>query len=104
VRKVFFTDYGDIVVYAQILNLFDTKQILNVYPNSGSPYDDGWLKNEFATAYKDIPNYEAFYRAVNLKNRYAYMNVGATGGLGQQGGGDIFGAPRQIIFGVRFEM
>jgi outer membrane receptor protein involved in Fe transport len=102
--KTIFLDFANIVVYANVLNLFNTRQILNVYPTTGTPYDDGWLKSPFAEPYKAIPNYESFYRQVILNNRYAYMTIGPGGGLGQQAGGDLFGAPRQIIFGVKLEM
>jgi hypothetical protein len=104
ISKVFFMDFGNVELYARVLNLFNTKQILNVYPTTGTPYDDGWLKSPYAVPYREIPNYEAFYRAINLNNRYAYTSIGAGGGLGQQAGGDLFGPPRQIIFGLKLEM
>jgi len=107
--KVFFMDLFNVEVYARVLNLLNAKQILNVYPTTGTPDDDGWLKSPFAEPYKVIPLYEQFYRAINLQNRWAYTGVAANlfgfgGGAGGQSGLDLFGAPRQIIFGARFEM
>jgi len=104
-NKVFFLDYFNVEVYARVLNVFNTKSILNVFPSTGTPYDDGWLKNSLATQYLQIPGYEQFYRAVNLDNRWAYARVNgvAGGGLGQQAGNDLFGAPREIRLGVKLE-
>ena len=104
-NKVFFFDFFNLEVYARVLNLFNTKSILNVFPSTGTPYDDGWLKNSLATQYLQIPGYEQFYRAVNLDNRWAYARVNgvAGGGLGQQAGNDLFGAPREIRLGFKLE-
>lgn len=102
-NKVFYLDMFNVELYANVLNLFDTKSVLNVFPTTGTPYDDGWLKSPFAESYKQIPGYEDFYRAINLQNRWAYMRLGAGGGLGGQVGGDLFGAPRQIRLGVKLE-
>ena len=102
--KEFYLEAFNVVLYARVQNFFNTRQILNVFPTTGTPYDDGWLKSPFAESYKAIPNYEAFYREVILGNRWAYNNIGAGGGLGGQAGGDLFGAPRQIILGLKLEM
>lgn len=102
-NKVFFLPMMNIEIYARVLNVLNSKQILNVFPSTGTPFDDGWLKSPFAESYKQIPNYEEFYRSVNLQNRWAYMDIGAGQGLGQQAGGDLFGSPRQILLGLRLE-
>lgn len=103
-NKVFYLNRFNVEVYARVLNLLNTKHVLNVFPTTGTPYDDGWLKSPYAEPYKQIPLYEEFYRKVVLENRWAYMGVGAGGGLGQIAGGDLFGSPRQIRIGVKFEM
>jgi outer membrane receptor protein involved in Fe transport len=103
VSKVFYFDFVNFELYARVLNLFNTKQVINVYPTTGNAYDDGWLKSSFAVSYREVPNYEAWYRAVNLANRHAYMNIG-TGGLGGQGGTDLFGSPREIRIGMKLEL
>ncbi len=82
-----------ITVFTLITNLFDTKNVLNVYPKTGSPSSDGWLGSEFAPNFvAAYPQYEQFYRAINLQDRWAYMSVT---------GNDIYGTPRQIQVGVK---
>ena len=78
--------------YVHITNLFNRANVFNVYPTTGEPNEDGWLQSPYAVAYKQVPNYEAFYRAINLDNRWAYM---------QSTGRDIYGEPRQFRLGLR---
>ncbi len=93
--KVFYFEGFTAELYVNVLNLFDSKQIVNVFPNTGTAYDDGWLRSHLAAPYVAIPNYVDFYRAVNINNRWAYMSVT---------GNDIYGAPRQIRVGLKLEM
>lgn len=93
VSKVFYFDQFSLEVYANITNLLNTKQVLNVYPTTGSPNDDGWLKHPNAANYLGATNYEAFYRAINQNNRWALLGVAS----------DVYGAARQMKFGLRFE-
>ena len=81
-------------VYVNVLNLLNTKQVVMVYPTTGSAQDDGFLSNPLSAGYRNIPNYEAFYRAINLENRWA-----AYGPIG-----DLYGTPRQIRVGMRAEI
>jgi hypothetical protein len=80
----------------------NTKQVINLYPNTGSASDDGWLTNPLAAQFNQIPNYEAFYKAINLDNRWSYL--GTSTARGAYLGGDIYGNPRQIRVGVRAEI
>ena len=89
--KTFNLEISTITVFLNILNVLNTKKILNVYPRTGAANDDSWLANGISDSYRHIPNYESFYRDINLENRWAYM--GATGY-------DLYGPPRQIQFGV----
>ncbi|MBI3004230.1 MAG: TonB-dependent receptor [Ignavibacteriales bacterium] len=91
---------GDVTaeLYVNILNTLNTKQVLYVYPGTGTAYDDGWLTTPLASGYKDISNYQAFYKAINLDNQWAWDNAG------RGPTGSMFGTPRQIRFGVRLEM
>ena len=82
-------------ISVQALNVSNTKNILNVYPTTGTPTDDGWLGSRFAQNYIPIPLFEEFYRTINLQNRWAY--TGATGN-------DIYGSPRQIRLGITVRM
>ncbi len=82
-------------LYVNVLNLLDSKQVLNVYETSGTPEDDGWLTSTQSKAYRDVPHYADFYRAINLDNRWTYI---------QRKGADIYGTPRQIRVGLRIEI
>lgn len=93
-NKVFYFSGLNVELYVNALNLLNTKQVVNLYPQTGTPFDDGWLKSARATAYKEIPHYEDFYRAINLDNRW---------GISQTFVGDVYGAPRQIRVGARME-
>jgi len=95
VRKAFAVDLVRAEISLVILNVFNRKHVLNLYPNSGAPNDDTWLSNQFADPNKAIPMYEQFYRTINLRNRWAYM--GATGH-------DVYGTPRQLRLGLKVGM
>ncbi|MBI3786802.1 MAG: TonB-dependent receptor [Ignavibacteriales bacterium] len=82
-------------VFVNVLNVLNTKNIVNVYPSTGTADDDGWLKTASASQYKAIPHYADFYKAINLDNRWGYA---AT-----TGGNDLYSTPRQIRFGLRLE-
>jgi hypothetical protein len=92
--KTIYAGSFNFTLYANVLNVLNTKQILNVYPSTGTPFDDGWLKSSNAASYKAIPNYTDFYKAVNLDNRWGIM---------QSFVGDVYGAPRQIRIGARVD-
>lgn len=95
VSKMFYLGSVNLEVYVNVLNLLNTKHILNVYPTTGTPEDDGWLNSPLAVSFAADPLYSAFYRAINLQNRWAYTT--ATGN-------DIYGTPRQIRVGARLEL
>jgi len=94
-NKMFYFPGFSFELYVNVLNLLNTKQVIMVYPMTGTPFDDGWLKNPLSDPFKAIPNYEAFYRAINLQNRWGIMAAGW---------GDVYGAPRQFRVGVRMEL
>ncbi|MGB2869832.1 MAG: TonB-dependent receptor, partial [Bacteroidota bacterium] len=80
-----------------MLNLLDTRQVINVYPATASATDDGWLSSNImrGSGYPSIPNYVDAYRIFNLRNRWAYIN--ATGY-------DVYNPPRQFRIGLAVEM
>lgn len=85
-------------LYCYVQNLFNTKNVINVYYRTGNAYDDGYLTNPDLSE-KVIeglgPRYVELYKVINLQNRthqWAFNGV------------DLFSAPRQIRFGVRVEM
>jgi hypothetical protein len=61
----------------------------------GNADDDGWLQNPLAANFRDIPNYVAFYNAINNDNRW---------GSFQNGLGELFESPRSIRLGIRAEL
>jgi outer membrane receptor protein involved in Fe transport len=74
-------------VYLQVLNLLNTKNIINVYPATGSPDDDGYL-----TAPEWQSNIEASIDPQSYRDLYALrMNSPFN-----------FSVPRQIRLGVIF--
>lgn len=56
-------------LYALALNLLDTKNIINVYPTTGSAQDDGWLGRAAEFGVSSNPMYAEFYHTINLNNR-----------------------------------
>jgi outer membrane receptor protein involved in Fe transport len=81
-------------VYVNVLNLLNTKHVLDVYPTTGSAQDDGMMTNPLTAGYRALPDYEAFYRAINLENRWSAFNDI----------GDFYGSPRQIRVGMRVDI
>ena len=85
-------------VYSRIINLFNRKNVLNVYNRTGSDKDDGFLTNpELSQQIVEASGgqqYVQLYEAINLLNRQAYWS---------NEGGDIYDAPRQIRFGLQLD-
>jgi hypothetical protein len=81
--------------FVNVMNLLNTKNVVNVYPTTGNAQNDGWLAYPTAELLKQNAGYEEFYRAINLPNRWGYMMAG---------GSDLFGSPRQIRVGIIVEM
>jgi hypothetical protein len=83
-------------LYIYVINLFDTKNITNVYMLTGSPDEDGWLTDPTRGG-KSVetygPMYADIYRAMNQYNRpVGYFNDPY-----------FYGTPRQIRLGLRLE-
>jgi hypothetical protein len=93
--KVFYMSDMTFELYVNVLNLFNTKQVLNVFPNTGTPTDDGWLRSPLSVSSQEIPKYTEFYQTINIDNRYYYRR--ATGN-------DVYGTPREIRVGVKLEL
>jgi hypothetical protein len=75
-------------VYVQVLNLFNTRNILNVYNYTGNPEDDGYLTSTQAQSSLALANSAAAY--VDMYT--IRMNNPAN-----------YNLPRQIRLGVMFE-
>ncbi|MDP6853533.1 MAG: TonB-dependent receptor [Candidatus Marinimicrobia bacterium] len=83
-----------ISLFGYIENVFNTKNVINVYSRTGNAYNDGFLtdpalSSEIVAAQGDL--YEELYKNVNLSNRQHY-----TWDFGQ----DLFGTPRTYKFGA----
>lgn len=107
VSKRFILGGSELELFAQVLNLFDTRHVLNVYPTTGSAADDGFLGSDRAawiTADPRNSGFTDFYRAVNSENRWSYQR--ATGEWYNREqlsgtGSDLYGTPRQFRVGIR---
>lgn len=90
-------------VYIWVLNLFDTRNVENVFLRTGSATDDGFISNpelrqQLLNTYG--PQYEAIYRAINIDYAEQWKNAAGGGILGDLAP-LIYGPPRQITFGVK---
>ena len=81
-------------LYATVLNVLNTKQVINVYPTTGGAETDGWLNSTLSKPFLNIPYFGAFYEAINMNNSWGY-NL-ATGN-------SLWGHPRQIRMGLEVE-
>jgi len=84
-------------IYVQ--NLFNRRNVINVYNRTGSAEDDGFLSDpelsdKIAAANGGDP-YRQLYQQINLINRQHYWFTE---------GGDLLGEPRQLRFGLKFEL
>ena len=81
-----------VTVYTRILNALNTRNVINVYPATGSDRDDGVINR---TEYKNWlneygPQFDALYRAIKIENGGSYFTY-----LGKE----LWGHPRQIFIG-----
>ena len=93
------TDKITATLYARIYNLFNIKNVINVYQITGSAEDDGLLSGvidpQRARSLIDAyggEDYVKMYKAINLENGQAYWSQ-----IGRQ----LYGSPRQIFFGLK---
>ncbi|MEW6004338.1 MAG: TonB-dependent receptor [Stygiobacter sp.] len=82
-------------VYLFVINLFDAKNVRNVFLRTGSPEDDAVITNpelsqQLISTYG--PRYIDLYKALNIDYQAGYG-----------GGGNLYGPPRQIRLGIRLE-
>ncbi len=90
------TDKLRATLYMRVQNFFNSKNVINVFPNTGSADDDGFISNRAISQATIDANggeeYVQLYRAINLENGQAYWD--ATGN-------ELYGSPRQIFFGIK---
>ncbi len=95
-KTIYWSKQLKLTLFVRVNNLFNTKNVINVYPNTGSAEDDGYItKEEYYQHYVQNygPQYLDLYRAINIKNGQAYWEL-----LGKQ----LYGHPRQIFLGLQF--
>ncbi len=83
-----------LTAFANVENLFNRKNVINVYERSGNAYDDGFLSNpelssEIVAAQGE--QYVELYQAINLENRQHIITDLLY---------DVFDTPRLIRVGV----
>jgi hypothetical protein len=81
--------------YIRVTNLFNTKNVVNVFQTTGTANDDGYISNPilyetFFNAYG--AEYLDLYKAMNIDNGQAYLD---------QTGRELYGTPRQIFLGLK---
>ena len=85
----------DFNFYVIVQNLFDTKNVLNVYDKTGNAYDDGFLNSsegqQIIANQRYTERFADLYRAINYDNRQAAFTLYNY---------DLFSAPRQLRAGV----
>lgn len=97
-------DLFDLNLYVYVINLFDTKNIENVFLRTGSTSDDGYLSDP-STGGKLVetygPIYEELYKALNI-DYYQQWQLAMTGApiLTTP---YFYGPPRQIRVGIKIE-
>ena len=82
-------------IFIQVINLFNTKNIYNVFTRTGSAADDGYLSDPGL----GLPLVEQYGQ--QFANMYKAISLGY--GTAYAGGGTLFGPPRQIRLGLRLE-
>jgi len=91
-------------VYIYVINLFDRKNIENVFLRTGSTTDDGYLTNPTLGG-KQVDTYgeqyAQLYRAINIDYYEKWQS--ATTGAPYTTTPYFYGPPRQIRFGIRLE-
>ena len=92
-------------VYVYVINLFDTRNVQNVFLRTGSATDDGYLSDYNLggqLAEQNGPEFVALYNAINIDYYQAYQRAGGQN-QGAAGSSFLFGPPRQIRLGIRLE-
>ncbi len=80
-------------IFIQVINLLNTKNVVNVFTRTGSATDDGFLSDpSLGLPLVELygQNYAKMYKAININYGYGYP-------------ADLYGPPRQIRLGVRLE-
>ena len=89
----------DVKLYLYVYNLFNRRNITNVYGRTGNAEDDGFLTDPNLSGQiveaSGGATYRELYESINLANRQHYWITS---------GGDLFDSPRQIRLGVELDL
>lgn len=86
-------------VYLFVINLFDTKNVTNVFLRTGSPTDDGYISDpDLSGQLISLPGYVDLYRAIDIDYYERYQNAPFL-----QTVPFFYGPPRQIRVGIKLE-
>jgi hypothetical protein len=100
-KTIRFAEWLAANIFVQVINLFDTRNVSNVFLRTGSTTDDGVLSNPtlggslvhtYGQQYADV------YRAINIDYYQRYQNA-----IGLNTFPLFYGPPRQIRLGLRLE-
>ena len=94
VDKTFNIGPFDANLYLWITNVFNTRNVINVFPQTGDAYDDGYLTSDEGSA--TIESYRLKY-GDEVANQYKSIYSAISYNSGN------FGTPRQIRLGLRFD-
>lgn len=89
-------------IYVFVINLFDTKNVYNVFFRTGTAEDDGYISNPELQA-QLVQTYGQRYVDVYQAIQLAYANGYGGASNGGNGSGQLYGPPRQIRLGLRLE-
>ena len=97
-KTIRLSDRLSATLFLYVINLFDARNVENVWPKTGSADDDGWLSNP-ATGGLDVETYGPLYAEI-----YRALSVD----YGRQNGAFnvnpyFYGPPRQIRLGIRVQ-
>jgi hypothetical protein len=85
----------DVNFYVAVQNLFNTKNVINIYEKSGNAYSDGFLNSpdgqQIIAGERYTQRFADLYQVLNYGNREAAQ---------QTYGYDLFGPPRQLRAGI----
>ena len=89
---------SEATAFMYVSNLFNQKQVINVYLRTGDAESDGFLTTPELSEQilaGQPPEYRAYYENINLANRQHFY---------RDWGYDLYARPRQVRIGLRLEI
>ena len=92
-------DKLNVNIYLFVINLFDTRNVENVFLRTGSTTDDGYISDpQLSGELVNQPKYVDIYRAINIDYYQAYQNAAFLFTAP-----NFYGPPRQIRLGIKLQ-